>query len=123
MTATTERLRVKLTLQQAEQVEWAIGPMSDFWCTESGAEDRSGKVLPESDMPAIMADGTRKTSRVLVLSPNSDVNSDLLYRLEVQLQDMTSSGGDAKAARNAAYRIRHRSPVLNELPRGGGWIG
>lgn len=110
-------LRVKLTLAQAEVVAWAIAPMSDHWTTEDGANARNGEVIPESDLPRLEPDGTRKTSVILVLSPRDDVNDDLLYRLEEQLPDMArqSSGfedGDelrrsTKAAYNAARRIRH----------------
>lgn len=111
-------LRVKLTLAQAEAVAWAIAPMSDHWTTEDGADARDGDVIPGSDLPRIVPDGTRKTSKILILSPRDEVNEDLLYRLEEQLPDMArqSSGFEnsdelrrsTKAALNAARRIRHR---------------
>jgi len=109
-----ERFRVKLTLQQAEQVEWAIAPMADHWCTEDGAHGRDGAMYHESTLPVVTADGTRKTSRMLELSEVAEINADLLYRLEEQLAHMAreefnkAADKDAKAARNAAARIRHR---------------
>lgn len=123
-----EGLKVKLTLQQAEQVAWALGAMSDFWCTPDGAHSRDGKEYDESALPFLAPDGTRKTSRLLTLSIVEEINSDLLYRLEVQAQDMASTEGTSeakgsgKAAMNAALRIRHRSPNLKRLATGGGWI-
>ena len=102
---------VKLTLAQVEQVEWALSPMPDYWCTEHGAHERDGEVLPDTAIPTIAPH--KQTSRLLVLSAYREVNEDLLYRLEDQLPDMArqASGfdgnrGGIKAARNAALRIR-----------------
>jgi hypothetical protein len=122
-----KRLRVKLTLQQADQVEWALGPMEDFWCTDEGAHERGDRKYPANHLPILIPDGDRKTSKILELSQNDDINSDLLYRLEVQLKDMADEEtgkdrGASKAGRNAALRIRHRRPSLTNLNLGGGWI-
>lgn len=124
-----KRARVKLTLQQADQVEWALEPMTDFWCSDEGANERGGRVHPLNHLPVLMPDGTRKTSRILELSQDDEINGDLLYRLEIQLRDMARGGeesgsgiGAARAGRNAALRIRHRKPGLSNMPIGGGWI-
>lgn len=106
--------RVKLTLQQAEQVEWALGPMGDRWCSEGGAEERDGEVYGDESLPVLGPDGTRQTTRILLLSEVEEINEDLLYRLEEQLPDMERQAGHsgfdgkgaAKAALNAAARIR-----------------
>jgi hypothetical protein len=131
-TTETDRVRVKLTLAQAEQVQWALDAMADFWCSETGAHERGGEVHSESDLPLLGpcqgARGPQKTARILALSTADEINSDLLYRLEVQLQDMADGESDgeagraARAAVNACLRIRHASPALRKLPRGGGWV-
>lgn len=123
-----KRARVKLTLQQATQVEWALEPMADFWCTVDGAHERGGLFKPARFLPRLLPDGDRKTSRILELSQDDEINSDLLYRLEVQLRDMAhenedqAAKGHARAGWNAALRIRHRKPGLDNMPIGGGWI-
>lgn len=124
-----KRARVKLTLQQADQVDWALEPMESFWCTQDGAHERGeSKVCPVGHLPRLLPDGDRKTSRILELSQDDEINSDLLYRLEVKLSDMAhenedpAAKGDARAGRNAALRIRHRRPGLANMPIGGGWI-
>lgn len=116
----TKRLGCRLTLQQAEQVEWALDPMADHWCSEAGADARDGEVLPESSLPVLGpcpgSRGPQKTSKALTLSDVPEVNDDLLYRLEEQLPDMQrqaegkgfdSSDRSVNAALNAARRIRH----------------
>lgn len=117
---TTQGLKVKLTLQQAEQVEWALGAMDDYWTTEDEAEARGGPVYPASALPRLEAHqgsrGPTKTARTLILSPIDDINDDLLYRLEEQLPSMERQAagqweggrGAGTAARAAAQRIRHR---------------
>lgn len=114
MTAT----RIKLTKAQAEWVSWALDPMVDFWCNESGAHDRDGEVLPESDLPQL--DGLE-----LTLSENDEVNSDLLYRMEVQAVGMAEENGEysqAKAAERVAGKMRAASPAIAAMKHGGGWI-
>lgn len=112
-------MAIQLTRQQAAQVEWALGPMDDHWCSESGAHGRAGLVYQESDLPRL--DGL-----TIVLSTIEDINADLLYRLEVQLQDMAEeestpqARGDAKAAMAVADKMR--KVALAHLPIGGGWI-
>lgn len=112
---------IQLTQVQAEQVEWALGDMADFWTTEDGAEGRDGKLYPESDLPVL--DGLS-----LTISPIEEINADLLYRLEIQLPDMADmegtsiAKGKARAATNAATAIRKADPRLALLPHGGGWI-
>lgn len=94
-----------LTKKQLELVEWALGPMADFWCTEEGAYERDGEVYQESDLPRIQFGQ-------LFLSTVEEINEDLLYRLEEQLPDMASQDvgnatpGDAKRAKDAARIIR-----------------
>lgn len=118
-TMAVERTLVILTKQQAEQVEWAIGPMHDHWCTEDGAYARDGEVLADDLMPTLEPEIGRngpKANRVrLLLSPNAEVNADLLYRVGEQLPQMAEQDDDpeanratVKAARNAAARIRSR---------------
>lgn len=107
---------VILTATQTSHVQWAIDAMFDHWCTEDGAHARDGEVLPETAMPRIEHNHVNKQRNRLWLSDSDDVNEDLLYRLEVQLQDMcdnpdqrgtASARGVSKASRNAAARIRH----------------
>jgi hypothetical protein len=109
-------IKVKLTLQQADQVDWALGALVDHWTTNEEI-DEPETIEDVEDMPKLVADGDRKTTKILILSPHDHVNRDLLYRLETQLPDMArqSSGfdgdaalaGSCKAAKNAARRIRH----------------
>jgi hypothetical protein len=107
--------KVKLTLQQADQVDWALGALVDHWTSDEIDEPET--LLTVKDMPRLLPDGDRKATKILILSPHDHVNRDLLYRLEEQLPAMAdqSSGfdgtraiaGTVKAARNAARRIRH----------------
>jgi len=120
--------RVLLTGPQAEQVRWALGPMDDYWCSEGGGHERDGPIYPESDLPRLEETSWKKTPAALVLSPHTDINADLLYRLEVQLQDMAdaepdqAARGAARAGLKAAETIRRRCPELAELPEGGGYV-
>jgi hypothetical protein len=110
---------VKLTLQQAEQVEWALGAMDDYWTSESEAIGRDGPVYPESALPHLAPlvgpRGPAKTAKLLILSDVEEINDDLLYRLEEQLPDMERQAGGqweggkgaGAAGINAAKRIRH----------------
>ena len=101
---------VKLTKRQASVVEWALDPMDDYWCSESGAWGRDGPIHPESDLPKLQG-------LILTLSNVDDINDDLLYRLEDQLPDMEEQAagqwtdeveGDAKASISAAELIRKK---------------
>ncbi len=116
---------VNLTMVEAEQVEWAIGPMDDLWCTEDGAHGRDGKVYEPSSLPALDRSYTDHVN--LALSEVEEINSDLLYRLEVQLQDMADeevsaeAKATARAGMKAAKKIRAKSNLAS-LPIGGGWV-
>jgi len=125
---TTTEVLVPLTADQAEQVEWAIEPMADLWSTDDGAEMRAGPVVPEADLPTLRPSGYKTHPFALVLRGNAEVNSDLLYRLEVQLRDMAEQDGSAEAYKDArhagaaARMIRRAVPELAALPPGGGWV-
>lgn len=113
MTKTT----VKLTLAQKDAVEWALGAMEDYWCSECEAEARNGEVIPTESLPFLSPH--KQTSFLLTLSDVDEVNEDLLYRLGEQFPDMARQArgkgfesdatirGQVSAALNAAKRIRH----------------
>jgi hypothetical protein len=107
--------RIGLTKAQADQVEWALGPMSDHWCTASGAHARDGSIHDDADLPNLETTKWKNPAAVLILSSFDEINEDLLYRLEVQLQhmadddDTAASRGHAIAGANAAERIRRQS--------------
>lgn len=113
--AAGERLTVKLTQAQVEQVQWALDPMMDFWCSESEAHARGGAVYDEWALPKL-------NGLTLELSPHDEINGDLCYRLEEQLPAMAQADGSmtaknhARAGLNAAERIRKVHPNL------GSWV-
>jgi hypothetical protein len=95
--------------------------MIDFWSTPDGAHERDGNVFPPNALPKLLP------GEVLELSQHDEINSDLLYRLEIQLSQIAmdegpKEKGDARAGRNAALRIRQRKPSLMSMSEGGGWI-
>lgn len=115
--------QITLTKAQWDWVEWALGAMPDFWCTSEGAEERLGenetdlKVYSEDDLPKL-------EGRVLTLSSVHEINTDLLYRLEVQAVDLAESHGrgHAVAAMRVATQMRALDPALGVLRYGAGWI-
>ena len=108
---------VKLTAGEAEVIRWALSPMRDFWCTESGASERDGAVYPEDQLP-VMSDDE------LVLSPVEEVNEDLQYRVTEQLADMASDAGgfDAQGRADAEAMDGLRTlKAIKVLKRKLGW--
>jgi hypothetical protein len=119
MTATrSETNPIKLTKAQAAWVQWALYPMVDFWTDEEEARGRDGKVYSESDLPIL-------NGLELTLSPVQEINSDLIYRMEVQAVDIATENekySSARAANAVAEKIRADNPELAALKHGGGWI-
>lgn len=120
------RIRCKLTNAQADQVRWALDAMGDHWCSEAGAEGRDGPEYPETDLPTLTLIPSQRPCKdasrqwTLELSPVGEINDDLIYRIEDQLDDMVrqlddkdnpAPKADARAGRNAAARIRHAENV------------
>jgi hypothetical protein len=90
---------IELTKGERSAVEWALEPMRDYWCTESGAYDRDGKQYTEADLPSV-------SGSVLVLSEVDEINSDLHYRTTVQLADMAEqTAGDGVSVQGVAGQI------------------
>lgn len=92
------RTRIKLTLAQADAVGTVIADMATHWCDPATAAARGAAARTRFSMPLVGAHGTRKTSRLLHLSPDADVNDDLLRRL---------AAAKTVSASHAVARIRH----------------
>ena len=93
---------VQMAPAEMNWATWAIDPMSDLWCSESGAYDRDGEIYGESQLPKI-------TGNNLILSDVPEINEDLLYRLEDQSYDTSycdSASDQQQAARcRAAFSL------------------
>lgn len=93
--------RIRVTEKQEDLLRWALDPMADYAkCPDS---DFNSNDLPEWDGRVLVVRNTENRINML---------KDLLYRLEVQSEDIAASHpwsevcGDVRAARNAAEKIR-----------------
>jgi len=101
-------ISVLMTKAESYWAEWALDPMWDLWCTESGAWERDGEIYLEMYLPRIMGNS-------LILSDVEEINEDLLYRLEEQAPDVsyTDSISDqqeivrSRAALSLSKKIRN----------------
>ena len=113
-------IKLALTAAQAGVIDWALGPMYDFWCDEHGAHERgSDAVYDEDQLPKL-------SGLELTLSPVLEINSDLLYRVEVQMVDMATYAkkpATVAMCRRLSVRLReYDRDGLGTLPHGGGWL-
>ena len=86
-------VQVRISPSEAAIVSWALSPMLEYWCKESGAYERGGEQYSPNDMPKI-------DSGILTLSPVQEINEDLEYRITEQLYGMSLDGGDAIELKN-----------------------
>lgn len=97
---------IELTPSEAEQIEWALDPMREYWCmlADDGSVDSEAgdPVLDESVLPKL-------EGRILTLSPNDHMNDDLKHRITDHLLDITKDElADAKAlAYSYSYGPEH----------------
>lgn len=89
---------IQITPAEASWAEWAIDPMFDYWCTESGAYERGEDFIYEkTDLPIIIGN-------TLKISGIPDINEDLLYRLEEQAPSVSKT--DSNSTQQEASRSR-----------------
>lgn len=99
--------RLKLTPKQFAAVEWALGAMPDYWCTESGAWGRGEPtVYSEDEIPYIV-------DKTLVLSSVAEINEDLRYRLDDE--DLIVWGVDLERHESALRPIRRLVKQIKEM--------
>ena len=97
---------VPMTPAEANWANWALDVMWEYWCDESRAWERDGEVYDESFLP-------KTEGNSLVLSPASEINEDLLYRLEEQSSD--TSECDAGSEQQKAARCRAAFSLANKI--------
>lgn len=116
--------QIKLTKYEAEQVEWALGAMGEYWTTPDGAYERDGALYDESDLPYLTTlDGARflndprhcgAQKYYLILSNVEEINDDLEYRISEQLAEISHDCED----RMETMRVL---AAINRIKRKCGW--
>ena len=88
---------VQMTPAEINWASWAIDPMYDMWCDETGAWERDGELYSEDKLPTIQGNS-------LILSDIYEINEDLLYRLEEQSFDASECDADSEQQKSARCR-------------------
>jgi len=97
---------ISMTPAERNWASWALDPMWEYWCTESGAYERDGEMYEEVSLPRI--DGNS-----LFLSDIPEINEDLLYRLEDQTS--ATSECDANSEQQISARCRSAFNLANKI--------
>ncbi len=79
---------LRLGKVQCKWAAWALDPMGDLWCTDSGAHERGGAVFGEELLPFL-------NGNLLVIGHVPEpILTDLIYRLESQAPGLAEQEGD-----------------------------
>jgi hypothetical protein len=99
-------MSVLITPAEQQWAAWAIDPMWEHWCQESGAYDRDGEMYEEINLPRIEGNN-------LFLSNIPEINDDLLYRLEDQAP--ATSECDSTSEQQVNARCRSAFNLANKI--------
>ena len=101
-------LNIQLTPAELNWAQWAIDPMYDYWCTEDGAWERDGNIYNENQLPIL-------SNNNLTLSPIQEINEDLIYRIEIQAQDVSRT--DSSSVQQESARSRAAKSLAKKITR------